>query len=166
MGISADAADPVTADAHRFSGAAVTTGALGWIAPGRAAVFIGLSGRPEPSRWMRAARIRTRCGQSEAGVTRLARVLAVARAAQPRLSPRLLGVSRAESGAVHASSRHVVEQCFFGQRGDRLAVTAGAEPLAVAGLAQIAGGRGAHPVLANIVAVVHKVALRTSDLGR
>src|SRR5258705_13892858 len=76
------------------------------------------------------------------------------------LGPRLERVARREACAMDARRERIGEPTLCGQRRYGLAVAAGAEPLLMARLAQIAGGRGARAVLAHPVTVVCEVALR------
>jgi len=155
MGIAADPADLVTADAQALAGTVVAARTRGRIAPRLAAMGIVAGRRTDPAGRMRAApRI---AGDAERGVAARAAVGRVTRRARTGFGARFERVARHETGAMDRR-RHGVREVRRGRQDrDALAVAVGAEPVAMTRLTQIAGRCGARAVLAQPVAVVREV---------
>jgi len=156
MRTATDTADLVTADAQHLAGTVVAARARDRIAPGLAAVLV-VDGT-DPSRWMRAAA--AIAGDSAIAVTARAAIGAVAGRARAGLGLGLERVAREEAGAVDTRRERIAEVERRRQHGGRLAMTLGAELLAMAALAQIPRRGGTRAVLARPVAVVDEVTAR------
>ena len=165
MRVAARAADAVAADAELLARSAVTPCARGRVDASLDAVVPATRARGDETRWVGAARRRSRPNTLSI-MAPLTRALAVTGRAEPGIGAGLEGVARNKAGAMQAGQRHVVEGEPGGERGDRPdAMATCTRSLAVTARAEVACPGSPSSVLAKPVAVVNQVALGRGLLG-
>ncbi len=153
-------ADPVAANAELFSGASVAPRARGGVDSSLRTVIAAPGARRDPPLRMGATRAGALSDMVPV-VAALARALAVARGAKPRVCAGLERVPCAETGSVKTGERDLVEREPRRKRGDGPdAMTGCARALRMAARAKVARASRAHPVLTQPVAIVNQVSDR------